>query len=58
MSKTELKFKLVFDQLALLKKQAELCPSDEELADNKEIDELRRMVADTSDCEHSYLTVS
>ena len=58
MPETDLKFKLVFDQLALLKRQTELNLSDVEMAENEEIDQLRRMVLDTSDCEHSYLTAS
>lgn len=58
MSETEVKFKLVFDQLALLKQLPGSGLSDAELAENEEIDQLRRIVLDTIDCEHSYLTAS
>ncbi len=55
---TELKFKLVFDQLALLKQQSDPGLSDDELAENEEIDQFRRIVLETLDCERSYLTAS
>lgn len=55
---TELKFKLVLDQLALLKQQSDPGLSDDELAENEEIDQFRRIVLETLDCERSYLTAS